>query len=182
MTLTARKSRSFSITLLLLTFWPFFAPIAQEQEGISPQYEDEGGSTSTIFDVLFGSSHNKDDEGEGPVLQTNESGVSTIEGESSSVKKKSARLNVIDKTLGKLYPITVASSQKEQVNEIVVRVHSCIAPNYATLTPEGRARVEIFETKNRHSNKIFDGWLYAHSHSASQVTHPKYDVILYECQ
>jgi hypothetical protein len=135
----------------------------------------------SIFDILFGKGDVEvGDEASGALSE--DIGVSTIESESGALDRKVAVVHVIDKTLGKLYKLNIPVGSKDQVNELTLKVKACIAPNYPTIIPEGRAQLEIFEARGRHADKIFQGWLYAQSRSVSHITHPKYEVLLYACE
>lgn len=141
-----------------------------------PQSEDTG-----IFDMLFNKlGQSSDEQSNLPAIQDEE--IRIYEHSEEGAFLNSARINVIDKTLGKLYPIDINVDGKKSVNEISIKVSKCWAPKMKTIVPEGRAFIEVSDTRNNIITKLFKGWVYAQSASASQLSHPKYDITLAYCK
>lgn len=144
--------------------------------------EDEGlkGPSDSIFDLIFG---NKDQGGSDSSttsdIASDEIRVQEID--TMNTQAVGATLRVIDKTLGKMYPIDVANGDKKTVNELTVKVIRCQQNPSATITPQSKALIEVYETKRRVMNKLFNGWVFSHMPSLNVVPHPKYDVSLAGC-
>jgi hypothetical protein len=104
------------------------------------------------------------------------------EQEKPGISENIAVLRVIDKTLGKLYLLDLEVGSKRTINEITIKATSCIRPSEKLIVPEGRAFIEVFETRKRVVEKLFGGWIYAQSPAVSQLSHPKYDITLASCK
>ncbi len=108
--------------------------------------------------------------------------IKVQEQEKENISENIAILRVIDKTLGKLYLLDLEVGSKRTINEITIKVSSCLRPNEKLIVPAGRAFIEVFETRKRAVEKLFSGWIYAQSPSVSHLNHPKYDVTLAGCK
>lgn len=130
------------------------APQELMQDDIGPQIQDSGSEPfhnfeqenqeapkeedKSIFDILFGSK-SKDDSAANSELEYHIDGtlspgevevnITNSEGDFANT----AQLNLIDKTIGKLYKINVPVSNRYQLNEIVINVLSCWNPSKVNL-------------------------------------------------
>ena len=180
-----------SILLILFSALSFVAifsafALANEQEeaidtsNIDKELEASDSDSSNVFDSFFNKLSRSSDT-EKDITEIQDSEIRIHESIDNGSILGNARINVIDKTLGKLYAIDIANGSGKSVNELTVRVNKCWAPNAKTIVNEGRALVEISESKNKVITRLFKGWIYAHSPASSQLVHPKYDVSLGYC-
>jgi len=169
------------IVFLLLSFASraFAADFQEGESYIDPTHVDKelGQADKGLFSSFF-SKESSEDEMAGAEHNLE---IMVQEQDSAASAKDVAIIRVIDKTLGKLYSLDINVGSKKTVNEIVVKVNSCIQSNQKLIIPEGRALIEVFEIRNRVVGRIFNGWVYMQSASVSQLTHPKYDITLAGC-
>ncbi|MCE2993297.1 MAG: DUF2155 domain-containing protein [Alphaproteobacteria bacterium] len=180
-----------SLLLILLSafilsgIFTAFAFAYDQEEAIDTStidHELDAANTESlhVFDSLFNKLGRSSDSDQG-ATEIQDSEIRIHEGSNNGSLLGNARINLIDKTLGKLYAIYIATGSGKTVNEITIRVNKCWAPNTKTIVQEGRALIEISESKNKVVNRLFKGWIYAHSPASSQLIHPKYDVSLAYC-
>lgn len=153
---------------------------AEEEDFIDTSNIDKELSAGGILDRFF----KRDDKAtaSSETLSEPDIEIRIQEKDRADISEKIAIVRVIDKTLGKLYLIDLEVGAKKTINEITIKANSCWRPNQKLITPEGRALIEVFETRSRIIEKIFNGWIYAQSASVSQLSHPKYDITLAGCK
>lgn len=152
--------------------------------------EEDHLDTSTIDKELTGAGgildrfFKRDDKPTASTAEPIESEVEIRiqEKDRADVSENVAIVRVIDKTLGKLYLIDLEVGAKKTINEITIKAGACFRPNQKLISPEGRALIEVYETRSRVIERIFNGWIYAQSASVSQLSHPKYDITLAGCK
>ncbi len=169
-----------SILVLLISFISS-AATAQDDYLDAMDIEQESSSTGAMLDKLF----KKDDKSATSSSDTTihtEVEIKVQEQDMADVSENIAVLRVIDKTLGKLYLVDLGLGDKKTINELTIKANACLRPSQKLITPEGRALIEVFETRNRVIERIFNGWIYAQSPAASQLSHPKYDITLAGCK
>lgn len=174
-----------AIILILATLMLFallIAPLAMAEEG--EETIDTSGleaqAERSIFDMFLGGKKASDDEQAD--LNIDEESITVQDNGAGLVPAAVATIRVIDKTLGKLYTIDVEVGARKNLNELTLKVSSCLAVREPQITPVARAQVEIYENHNRVYERIYNGWMLSHSPSVSQLTHPKYDVSLADCK
>jgi hypothetical protein len=94
---------------------------------------------------------------------------------------KKAQLNVIDKTLGKTYRITIDVGDVYTVGDLTIKPTSCWKPEYKGVLPESRSFIEITRNTGFRLENIFSGWMFAQAPALSHISHEKYDVFLTDC-
>lgn len=143
--------------------------------GIDKESATQGG----FFGTLFGGKSGQDDSASQDSVGEPEIRIQEQEARGNLVN--TAVIRLIDKTLGKLYTLEIPVGTKKTVNEMTVKVNKCWKPEAKTIVPEGRALIEVFETRGKAAERLFNGWIYAQSPSASQLSHHKYDITLGSC-
>ncbi|MDF3047387.1 MAG: hypothetical protein K0R73_505 [Candidatus Midichloriaceae bacterium] len=165
--------------LLSVTFEPLALDVQEGETSIDPSFVDKelGQEDKGIFGGFFSRESHEDE----PAGVEHNLEIMVQEQDKAIATKDAAMVRVIDKTLGKLYLLDIGIGSKKTVNEIIIKVNSCLQSNQKLVIPEGRALVEIFEVRSRVIERIFNGWLYMQSASVSQLSHPKYDITLAGC-
>ena len=181
MNLSKTAPSLFAILMLGLSLSAFANESPADETTQNEEQQEEGVTEEpSILDTLF-----KNVEGETltsaePIDESNLE-IRIEDQEAVGSFKSGANINVIDKTLGKLYKLSIPSNNKKSVKELSVRVNKCFSPDNKTLLPEGKALVEIYENVNGKNYRIFYGWMFAQSQSVAALNHAKWDVTLKSC-
>lgn len=142
---------------------------------------EEVKSSDSIFELIFGNKDQTKTDGPAGSQEISSDEIRVQEVDTMNAQAVGATVRVIDKTLGKMYPIDIANGDKKSVNELTVKVIKCQQNPTPTITPQSKALIEVYETKRRVMNKVFNGWIFSHMPSLNVVTHSKYDVSLAGC-
>ncbi len=144
---------------------------------IEDNVSDDLASNKSIFDASdeINDAINADEKNDESVL-------GTVVSEEKMSDKKFALIHVVDKELGKLYKLDIPIGGKDKVNEITIFVKKCIGPSDISFISEGRVQIDVLESKSLHLQKIFSGWIYSQSPSASHIKHNKYSIMLHSCK
>jgi hypothetical protein len=178
-----KKSFLQKVLLLLPTIllWNTICVGAAEDIDGENDVDAVSSTESTILDKLFdrfldheGSSNSDSIDG------------STVEIMIDESEKQGRFLNVanirfIDKTLGKSYNLDIPINTEKNIKGIGIKVYKCRIPQEKLILPEGMALIEIYETIDKKTDKLFHGWIFAQSPSSSQFSHPEYDITLGGC-
>lgn len=160
-------------------------PLAKAQEveddaNSSEQQEEGVTEEASILDKLFKNVEGENSSDE-PVIDEQNLEIRIEDLETAGSFKSGANINLIDKTLGKLYKLEIPTNTKKTTKEISIRVNKCFSPDSKTLLPEGKALIEVYENVNGKNYRIFYGWMFAQSPSSASLKHSKWEVNLKSC-
>lgn len=92
-----------------------------------------------------------------------------------------AVLDALDKITAKVTRIELQQDKPIRFGTLDITLRSCHA-NPPEEAPETAAFLEISETKNLKTARLFTGWMFASSPSLSALDHPVYDVWVVSCR
>lgn len=149
--------------------------------------KEEHKKTGSIFDLLFGfennalnGNSNSDDDSKPTHILIEQFGEGKF--------YQRALIQIIDRTIGKVYNFSLAIGELKVFNDLEIKAMSCWQPNKKVLIPQSRGMFAIsskLPNDADNSNKlkeIFKGWLIASNPAASYVKHPKFDIALRTCE
>jgi len=147
--------------------------------------EDYQNDQESILDILFGKAK---DNNRADITSPIENGILAPGEFEVNVPNpdgyfaETAEIRLLDKTIGKLYILDINVGEKTQFNELIINVLSCWNPKVKTIIPNSRALISIQDSSSITQERMFYGWIFADSHNANILEHPKFDVTLGICK
>ena len=95
-------------------------------------------------------------------------------------------LQGLDKITARIKTLKFNVGEKNNFGILEVFVKRCVLSR-PTETPESMAYITIFDNsekslKNKQTNIVFNGWMFASSPALNALEHPVYDLILISCK
>lgn len=168
------------VLLMLVGAHSSWAQESEDDPNSGEQQEEGVTEETSILDKLFQNLEGENPSDE-PVIDEQNIEIRVEDPETAGSFKSGANINLIDKTLGKLYKLEIPTNTRKTVKEVSIRVNKCFSPDSKTLLPEGKALIEVYENVNGKNYRIFYGWMFAQSASAASLNHNKWDITLKSC-
>ena len=95
-------------------------------------------------------------------------------------------LQGLDKITARIKTLKFKVGEKNNFGILEVFIKRCVLSK-PTETPESMAYITIFDNsetslKNKQTNIVFNGWMFASSPALNALEHPVYDLILISCK
>lgn len=108
-------------------------------------------------------------------------GVGTAQAEGPTEPRPGVRLQGLDRVTARVSTIDAALDAPVTFGALRITVRACMATP-PTEPPESAAFLQIDEVvEDQAPRRVFSGWMYATSPSASAMEHPVYDVWVLTC-